>query len=301
MNVTSRPSGRDRAALVPVRDPPGRVLAAWSRARTRSRRRPTSAGGPPAGTTCDVSRYGLFDSMLRTSRPSARRRTALVSDGGPMSSGIGTTRHGVHVRPASGESASRTAIGRQPSVSGLNSGWPGNASRSIHSAGDDQVVAVEPGDRSRLERARAGRRASSRTASPARSRSARRRSSAAARCRGRRCPCRCRCCSVTSRLPSARTTNAGNVANARGVPGTAAETTARSTTSMTAPRDRVRPGRSAGGPPRRSPRTASRPRRPRPPPGRPRRGAPAAASKPACTPRANCCVCSANASSRIGL
>ena len=51
----------------------------------------------------DVSRYGLLDSMLRTSRPSASRRTAFVSDGGPMSSGIGTTRHGVHVSPASAE------------------------------------------------------------------------------------------------------------------------------------------------------------------------------------------------------
>ena len=90
--------------------------------------------------------------MLRTGvrrQPQERRSSGRRAD---VVRRVGTRRHGVHVRPPSGESARMTAIGRQPSVSGLNSGWPGNASRSIHRRATMRSVAVEAGDRRRLER-----------------------------------------------------------------------------------------------------------------------------------------------------
>ena len=151
MNVTSRPSG----AIAPR----------WSQFAIRpvgSSRTVTGSDqvAPPSAerrwTTrwnhLDASRYGLFDSMLRTRRPSARRRTALVSDGGPMSSGIGTIRHGVQVRPAS------SGIGQQDRhrQAALGLGVEERLARERLAVdpqrGDDQVVAVEPRDRGGLQR-----------------------------------------------------------------------------------------------------------------------------------------------------
>ena len=302
MKVTSRPSG----AIAPR----------WSQFRIRpvgSSRTVTGSDqvAPPSAerrwTTrwnhFDVSRNGLFDSMLRTRVPSARRRIALVSDGGPMSSGIGTIRHGVQVRPASSESARRTVIGRQPSVSGLKSGWPGNASRSIQSAA---TMRWSP-SRTVIGAALSAPRRPSMVVSKGvtgsvqvRPPSVDRRSSMVRSSVSLPLPM----LYVTSRLPSARTTNAGNVETARGVPGTAAERTPRSTISMTVASPVVRSGRVDRQVDRLAAvrRSQSRPRRPRPPPGRPRRGSPARPrrSRPG-RPCANCWVCSAKAVSRIGL
>ena len=71
------------------------------------------------------SRYGLLVSMLIASRPSASLRMGLVRLAGPISSDIGMCRQAPQLAPLSKESAMRIDIGRQPSVSALNSGWPG--------------------------------------------------------------------------------------------------------------------------------------------------------------------------------
>ena len=72
--------------------------------------------------------------------PSASLRIGFVRLGGPISSGIFTTRHGVHVLARSKESASKMAAGRQPSVSGLKIGFPGQVPINPHARCDDMVL-----------------------------------------------------------------------------------------------------------------------------------------------------------------
>ena len=127
------PVRRDVDALVPVADPAVGILAdghgRGPRPALVGRVQVDDALEPAAtcrGTPCSSR-------PTAAAGPTASRRTGDVSDGGPTSAGITTSRNGVHVRPRSAESASRIFIGRQPSVSGLKITAPGKASRSTQS------------------------------------------------------------------------------------------------------------------------------------------------------------------------
>ena len=220
VNVTKRPSGAiaprwSQLAIRPVGS--AQTVTGCDQVWPSSlERRWTTRWNHGAG-----SRYSLLDSTLRTSRPSASRRIAFVSDGGPTSAGIGNSRHGVQDWPASNESASEDRH-RQAALGVLvEQGLAGKCLAIDPQGDDDEMVAVEGRDRGGLERPT--------PAIEARF-EGRDRVAPGASAIGRAADLDREVVRVLAgadavggeRLPSARTANAGNVATARRVPGSPA-------------------------------------------------------------------------------
>ena len=94
----------------------------------------------------------MFVSTLNTSRPLGKRMSPFVRLGGPTSAGIGTTRHGDHVSPLSGEFGHQDRH-RQAALGHRVEQRLAREGLAIDPQADhDQAIAIEPGDRCVLER-----------------------------------------------------------------------------------------------------------------------------------------------------